>query len=281
MNIIELNNVSKVYKSSQVEKIALNNINLSIEKGEFLGVIGASGSGKTTLLNILGCMDRITSGGYFLYSKDVSKLNTDELSELRNKTISFVFQHFALMPTYNVYDNVELPLSFRKMSNKEKKDKVLNVLRNLGIESEIDKYPNQLSGGQKQRVAIAGVLAMNLNIIILDEATSMLDPKGKVEINELIEQLHKKTNLTIVSITHDMEEVTKSDHVVVLDDGKVKMQGKPSEVLLKEDELVASKLDIPFALKLQKELGNAGIEVKKQITIEGIVDELCQLHSNN
>lgn len=218
MNIIELNNVSKVYKSSQVEKIALNNINLSIEKGEFLGVIGASGSGKTTLLNILGCMDRITSGGYFLYSKDVSKLNTDELSELRNKTISFVFQHFALMPTYNVYDNVELPLSFRKMSNKEKKDKVLNVLRNLGIESEIDKYPNQLSGGQKQRVAIARALVSESDILLADEPTGALDQKTGREFMELLKKINQDGK-TIILITHDMKLTKYCNKVIEIEDG--------------------------------------------------------------
>lgn len=220
MNIIELNNVCKIYKSSQVEKIALNNINLSIKEGEFLGVIGASGSGKTTLLNILGLMDSITSGKYYLYSKDVSEFSTDELSELRNKTISFIFQHFALMPNYNVYDNVELPLSFRKMSNKEKKIKILNVLKELGIESEVNKYPNQLSGGQKQRVAIARALVSESNILLADEPTGALDQKTGREFMELLKKINQQGK-TIILITHDMKLTKYCDRIIEIEDGYI------------------------------------------------------------
>lgn len=258
--------------------MAVDHVSFSIEEGSYTTIIGHNGSGKSTLAKLLIGLLEKKSGEITIADLP---LDEEHLYDIREK-VGVVFQNpDNQFIGSTVADDIAFGLENHQVPTEEMQNLIEEFAKKVGMSDFLNSEPTKLSGGQKQRVAIAGVLAMNLNIIILDEATSMLDPKGKVEINELIEQLHKKTNLTIVSITHDMEEVTKSDHVVVLDDGKVKMQGKPSEVLLKEDELVASKLDIPFALKLQKELGNAGIEVKKQITIEGIVDELCQLHSNN
>lgn len=258
--------------------MAVDHVSFSIEEGSYTTIIGHNGSGKSTLAKLLIGLLEKKSGEITIADLP---LDEEHLYDIREK-VGVVFQNpDNQFIGSTVADDIAFGLENHQVPTEEMQNLIEEYAKKVGMSDFLNSEPTKLSGGQKQRVAIAGVLAMNLNIIILDEATSMLDPKGKVEINELIEQLHKKTNLTIVSITHDMEEVTKSDHVVVLDDGKVKMQGKPSEVLLKEDELVASKLDIPFALKLQKELGNAGIEVKKQITIEGIVDELCQLHSNN
>lgn len=257
--------------------MAVDHVSFSIEEGSYTTIIGHNGSGKSTLAKLLIGLLEKKSGEITIADLP---LDEEHLYDIREK-VGVVFQNpDNQFIGSTVADDIAFGLENHQVPTEEMQNLIEEFAKKVGMSDFLNSEPTKLSGGQKQRVAIAGVLAMNLNIIILDEATSMLDPKGKVEINELIEQLHKKTNLTIVSITHDMEEVTKSDHVVVLDDGKVKMQGKPSEVLLKEDELVASKLDIPFALKLQKELGNAGIEVKKQITIEGIVDELCQLHSN-
>lgn len=258
--------------------MAVDHVSFSIEEGSYTTIIGHNGSGKSTLAKLLIGLLEKKSGEITIADLP---LDEEHLYDIREK-VGVVFQNpDNQFIGSTVADDIAFGLENHQVPTEEMQNLIEEFAKKVGMSDFLNSEPTKLSGGQKQRVAIAGVLAMNLNIIILDEATSMLDPKGKVEINELIEQLHKKTNLTIVSITHDMEEVTKSDHVVVLDDGKVKMQGKPSEVLLKEDELIASKLDIPFALKLQKELGNAGIEVKKQITIEGIVDELCQLHSNN
>ena len=141
----------------------------------------------------------------------------------------------------------------------------------------LDHEPTKLSGGQKQRVAIAGVLAMSPEILIFDESTSMLDPQGKDEINRLIRELHENTKMTLISITHDIEEVTKSDHVIIMDSGKVVMSGKPEEVLLEKEKLIKMRLDVPFSVKLQNELSNLGIHVKNTTSIEGLVDELCQL----
>lgn len=258
--------------------MAVDHVSFSIEEGSYTTIIGHNGSGKSTLAKLLIGLLEKKSGEITIADLP---LDEEHLYDIREK-VGVVFQNpDNQFIGSTVADDIAFGLENHQVPTEEMQNLIEEFAKKVGMSDFLNSEPTKLSGGQKQRVAIAGVLAMNLNIIILDEATSMLDPKGKVEINELIEQLHKKTNLTIVSITHDMEEVTKSDHVVVLDDGKVKMQGKPSEVLLNEDELIDSKLDIPFALKLQKELKNAGIEVEKQITIEGIVDELCQLHSNN
>jgi len=140
----------------------------------------------------------------------------------------------------------------------------------------LNSEPTRLSGGQKQRVAIAGVLAMHPEILILDEATSMLDPKGREEINTLVREIHEQNKMTIISITHDIEEVAKSDRVIVLEQGKVRMQGTPQEILTKEAELLSLNLDVPFAYRLSKELQKKGIKVSDQITLEGLVSELCQ-----
>lgn len=258
--------------------MAVDHVSFSIEEGSYTTIIGHNGSGKSTLAKLLIGLLEKKSGEITIADLP---LDEEHLYDIREK-VGVVFQNpDNQFIGSTVADDIAFGLENHQVPTEEMQNLIEEYAKKVGMSDFLNSEPTKLSGGQKQRVAIAGVLAMNLNIIILDEATSMLDPKGKVEINELIEQLHKKTNLTIVSITHDMEEVTKSDHVVVLDDGKVKMQGKPSEVLLNEDELIDSKLDIPFALKLQKELKNAGIDVEKQITIEGIVDELCQLHSNN
>lgn len=258
--------------------MAVDHVSFSIEEGSYTTIIGHNGSGKSTLAKLLIGLLEKKSGEITIADLP---LDEEHLYDIR-ENVGVVFQNpDNQFIGSTVADDIAFGLENHQVPTEEMQNLIEEYAKKVGMSDFLNSEPTKLSGGQKQRVAIAGVLAMNLNIIILDEATSMLDPKGKVEINELIEQLHKKTNLTIVSITHDMEEVTKSDHVVVLDDGKVKMQGKPSEVLLNEDELIDSKLDIPFALKLQKELKNAGIDVEKQITIEGIVDELCQLHSNN
>ena len=143
----------------------------------------------------------------------------------------------------------------------------------------LDSEPTKLSGGQKQRVAIAGVLAMAPEIMIFDESTSMLDPQGKNEINEVIRELHAKTKMTLVSITHDIEEVTKSDFVIVMNNGQVVMSGKPEEIMMREKELLKSNLDLPFSLKIIKELEKNKIKLNKSVTLEGLVDELCQLNS--
>lgn len=275
---MEIINVKDLCFSYDEKVLAVDHVSFSIEEGSYTTIIGHNGSGKSTLAKLLIGLLEKKSGEINIASLP---LDEEHLYEIR-ENVGVVFQNpDNQFIGSTVADDIAFGLENHQVPTEEMQELIEEFAQKVGMSDFLNSEPTKLSGGQKQRVAIAGVLAMNLNIIILDEATSMLDPKGKMEINELIQQLHKKTNLTILSITHDMEEVTKSDHVIVLDDGKVKMQGKPEEVLLKEEDLIASKLDVPFALKLQKELANAGITVEKQITIEGIVDELCQLHSNN
>ena len=218
MNIIELKNATKIYEDGQIKKIALNNLDLLIEKGEFLGIIGTSGSGKTTLLNVLGLMDKLTLGNYKLEGKEVSGLSENDLSDLRNNKVSFIFQHFALMSNYNVYDNVELPLSFRKMN--KKKEKILNILDELGIKSEIYKYPEQLSGGQKQRVAIARALISESEIILADEPTGALDQKTGKEFMQILKRINK-AGKTIILITHDMNLTEHCTRIIQIEDGNI------------------------------------------------------------
>ncbi|NBK98654.1 MAG: energy-coupling factor transporter ATPase [Erysipelotrichia bacterium] len=275
---MEIINVKDLSFSYDDKKLAVDHVSFAIEEGSYTTIIGHNGSGKSTLAKLLIALLEKKSG-----SITIANLPLDEehLYDIREK-VGVVFQNpDNQFIGSTVADDIAFGLENHQVPSEKMQDLIEEYAQKVGMSDFLNSEPTKLSGGQKQRVAIAGVLAMNLNIIILDEATSMLDPKGKQEINELIQTLHQKTNLTIVFITHDMEEVTKSDYVIVLDDGKVKMQGKPSDVLMNEKALVESKLDIPFALKLQKELAKVGVEVDKQITIEGIVDELCQLHANN
>ena len=275
MEIIKVKDVSFSYNE---EKKAVDNVSFSIKEGSYTTIIGHNGSGKSTLAKLLiGLLER--KEGMI----EIANMPLDEehLYAIREK-VGVVFQNpDNQFIGSTVADDIAFGLENHQVPSDKMQALIEEFAKKVGMEDFLQSEPTKLSGGQKQRVAIAGVLAMNLNIIILDEATSMLDPKGKEEINTLIQQLHEKTNLTIVSITHDMEEVSKSDHVIVLDEGKVKLEGKPSTILTKEKALVDSKLDVPFAMKLCKELKKEGIAIKKQITIEGVVDALCQLHSIN
>jgi putative ABC transport system ATP-binding protein len=202
MAIIELRNLVKVYGKDDYATLALDDVNLSIDKGEFISVMGPSGSGKSTLLNIIGCMDIQTKGEYLLKGKSLKGLSNRELSKVRNQTVSFVFQHFALLKDYSVYDNIELPLSCRKMSGKEKKEKIMFFMSKLGIQSHAKKKPTQISGGQQQRVAIARALVGGTDIILADEPTGALDQKTGRELMELLSDINREGK-TIIVVTHD------------------------------------------------------------------------------
>lgn len=260
------------------QTLAVNNASFEIEEGSYTTIIGHNGSGKSTIAKLLIGLKEAKSGSITI---DSMPLDLEHLYEIRN-CVGVVFQNpDNQFIGSTVADDIAFGLENHQLPSEEMQTRIESMAEKVGMSDFLQSEPINLSGGQKQRVAIAGVLAMDLKVIILDEATSMLDPKGKKEINELIKELHKKSNLTIISITHDIEEVTKSDHVIVLNDGEVLMQGKPKLVLGKEKELLNANLDIPFALKLIKQLKNAGIKVKKDITIEGVVKQICQLHSKN
>lgn len=220
MKILELKNIFKIYGKGDSETKALAGVDLTIEKGDFCAIMGPSGSGKSTLLNILGCMDTPTSGEYILKGQDVSKMKNKQLSKLRNQVISFVFQYFALMDEYTVFDNIMLPLNCQKYSYKEKKDRVNYYMKRLGIEKYAKKKPTQLSGGQQQRVAIARALVSNADIILADEPTGALDSTTGEELMELLQEINE-SGKTLILVTHNEKVAEKCNYVIYIEDGKI------------------------------------------------------------
>ena len=273
MKVIELKNVSFKYDEEYVVK----NVSFSIEKGSYTTIIGHNGSGKSTIAKlIMGLLEK-EKGQIFV---DGLELTLENLYNIREK-IGIVFQNpDNQFIGSTVRDDIAFGLENHCIPHEQMDPLILKFAEKVGMLNYLDSEPTKLSGGQKQRVAIAGVLAMYFNVIIFDEATSMLDPQGKKEINELIEEIHREKNITIVSITHDIEEAVKSDYVIVMDKGKVAMEGKPEEILLREKELIQMQLDIPFTLKLKNELKKQGVNVETNIKMEGMVDALCQLNLN-
>ena len=203
------------------EKInVLKGINLEIQKGEYVALMGPSGSGKSTLMNILGCLDTPTSGSYILNGNDVSKMHDNELAEIRNKEIGFVFQTFNLLPRTTALDNVALPMIYAGFSKSERKKRAEEVLTQVGLSDRMDHQPNQLSGGQRQRVAVARALVNKPSIILADEPTGNLDSKTSIEIMMLFEEIHKNGN-TVILVTHEEEIAAYAKRVIRLRDGNI------------------------------------------------------------
>jgi putative ABC transport system ATP-binding protein len=219
--MLDLRNITKIYKDGQVETKALDGISFKIEEGEFVAIIGPSGSGKSTLMHILGCLDTPTSGQYFLDGKDVSNFSEDELAEIRNKKIGFVFQQFYLLQRANVLRNVMLPLIYTNLSKKEREEKAKEALEKSAFPKEFwYHFPNQLSGGMQQRVAIARALVNNPLLILADEPTGNLDSKtGDIVLNTLID-LNKKGH-TLIIVTHELYIAKYAKRIIALKDGKV------------------------------------------------------------
>lgn len=221
MTQIILKDVCKVYKGKGYEVPALQNINLQIEEGEMLGIMGPSGSGKSTLLNILGCIDTVTSGGYVLNNKEISKYTKKEKASLRNKEFGFILQDFALLENYSVQYNIELPMIYSKMSKKYRIKRSHELMDTLGIYDKAKMYPNMLSGGQRQRVAIARALSNNANIILSDEPTGALDSKTSREIIKLFHEVNKMGK-TIIIVSHDKMIMDNCRRVINIVDGELK-----------------------------------------------------------
>ncbi len=219
MTIMELKNISKTYGKGESATKALKNINLKIDKGDFCAIMGPSGSGKSTLLNIIGCMDTPTSGKYILKGEEVSKLKAKQLSRIRNEVVSFVFQYFALMDEYTVFDNIMLPLNCQKIYSKEKRERINYYMKRLGIEKYSKKKPTQLSGGQQQRVAIARALVTNSDIILADEPTGALDSQTGEELMELLSEINKQGK-TILVVTHNENVAKYCKSIMWLKDGR-------------------------------------------------------------
>lgn len=220
MNIIELKNISKVYGKKDYQTIALKRINLSIEKGEFLAVMGASGSGKSTFLNILGCIDVPTSGEYLLQGILTNSKSEKELSNIRNYTVSFIFQNFALLNDYSLYENIELPLLHRKISARQKKEKIMLYASRLGISDILRKKPHETSGGQQQRAAIARALVCESEIILADEPTGALDQKTGEDLLQFLKQLNQEGK-TIIVVTHDSKTANYANKIITIADGQI------------------------------------------------------------
>lgn len=218
--MIEIHNLYKTYQINQIQIQALKNINLSIKKNEFVAIIGPSGSGKTTLMNMLGCLDTPTSGTYILDNVEVSSLTDDELAEIRNQKIGFVFQSFNLIQKLTALENVELPLIYMGVKSSERLRRAKSALEKVGLGDRLHHKPNELSGGQQQRVAIARALINNPPIIFADEPTGNLDSKSGAEIMSLLKELHKNGN-TIVLITHDNEIANQADRIIRISDGTI------------------------------------------------------------
>ena len=220
MGIIELKYITKEYHSDAVVTPALSDIELTVEKGEFIAVMGASGSGKTTLLNIIGCMDVSTSGTYIFDGMDLSHEKEKNLSAIRGKRIAFVFQHFALIDEYTVFENVEVPLLKQALSKAERKKKVTSALKTVGITELSGKKPTHISGGQKQRVAIARAIACGAEVILADEPTGALDSKTGKEIMGLFSDLNA-TGKTVILITHDRQIASYAKRLITIQDGRI------------------------------------------------------------
>ena len=218
--IIDIRNMYKIYNPGENEVRALDDVSLEINQGEFIAIVGHSGSGKSTFMNMLGCLDTPDSGEYFLDGKDVANLSDNELSDIRNHKIGFIFQGFNLIPNLDALGNVELPLIYRGLGKQQRKEIAGEALSKVGLENRMDHRPNQLSGGQQQRVAVARAIAAQPPIILADEPTGNLDSKSTIEIMNILKDLHE-SGRTVIIITHDDEIANQVDRVVRIMDGKI------------------------------------------------------------
>lgn len=218
--LIRVDDLRKIYNPGENEVRALDGVSLTIERGEFVAIVGHSGSGKSTLMNMLGCLDTPTSGHYYLEGLDVSTLSDDQLSDIRNKKIGFIFQGFNLIANLDAVGNVELPLIYRKVGKQKRRRIAVQALKKVGLGARLDHRPNELSGGQQQRVAVARAIAAQPPIILADEPTGNLDSRSTVEIMDILEELHR-SGRTVIVITHDDDIARQVNRVIRIMDGRV------------------------------------------------------------
>lgn len=270
MHILEIKDLTFSYDD---QSDAVSEASFTVEKGSYTTIIGQNGSGKSTIAKlIIGLLEK-KSGTIIVDGIELSLATVDQIRQ----KVGIVFQNpDNQFIGATVRDDIAFGLENHCVAPETMDDIIESFAKEVNMIDYLNHEPTKLSGGQKQRVAIAGVLAMSPDIIIFDEATSMLDPQGKNEINDLIDKLHEENDMTIISITHDIEEVVHSDHVIVLSDGKVAMEGSPDEVLKRETELLKLSLDTPFTYKFNQALANLGISVKEMVHMERLVDELWQ-----
>jgi putative ABC transport system ATP-binding protein len=246
---VRLEDVRKTYRSGEVDVQAVRGVSLEIKRGEFVALMGSSGSGKSTLMNILGCLDRPTAGRYFLDGEDVSSLNRDELADVRNRKLGFVFQNFNLLARTSALENVELPLLYsdQALTSAQLRDKAEQVLAAVGLQGRGDHTPSQLSGGQQQRVAIARALINDPEVLLADEPTGNLDSRTSVEVMEIFQSLNEK-GITIIMVTHEPDIASYARRNIVMKDG-----------LVRNDQLVANRLNA--AVELEKISATDALEV--------------------
>lgn len=218
--LIHIENMKKIYNPGENEVRALDGIDLDIEKGDLVAIVGHSGSGKSTLMNMLGCLDTPTSGKYVLDGQDVASMTDNQLADVRNKEIGFIFQGFNLISNLDAVGNVELPLVYRGVSKNERKQLAMEALKSVGLEDRMKHKPNEMSGGQQQRVAVARAVAAKPPIILADEPTGNLDTKSTQEIMEILKELHR-SGITVIIITHDEEIASQAHRVIRILDGRI------------------------------------------------------------
>lgn len=240
--MIKINDISKVFRTSEVETVALNHVNLEVKEGEFVAIMGPSGCGKSTLLNILGLLDNPTEGSYKLLGQEVADLKEKERTRVRKGKLGFVFQSFNLIDELNVYENVELPLTYLGVKAGERKRMVDDILKRMNISHRAKHFPQQLSGGQQQRVAIARALVKMPRVLLLDEPLSNLDARLRLQTREEIRRIQRETKITTIFVTHDQEEALSiSDLIVVMKEGILQQIGKPQEVYDQPANLFVAK----------------------------------------
>ena len=226
--LIELKDIYKIYQMGGEEVRANDGISLTVERGEFVAIVGKSGSGKSTLMNIIGALDVPTSGSYLLDGEDVDQMSDDQLADIRNRMIGFIFQQYNLLPKSNLLENVELPLLYAKVGREERRERAMKSLERVGLAEKWRNMPNQLSGGQQQRVSIARALAGNPSLILADEPTGALDSRTSREVLDFLKELNQEGN-TIIMITHDNSIAMEAKHVVRIHDGKINFNGDVKE----------------------------------------------------
>ena len=221
MCLIEIKSLNKTFGKGNSKTIALKDVNLKINKGELVAIVGTSGSGKSTLLNIIGALDSPSSGEYLLNSKNISNLTQKELAKIRNMTFGFIVQYFALIKDDTVSENIEIPLEYSKVKSNEREKRISEVLKKLGILDKVKKKPKELSGGQQQRVAIARALINNPDIILADEPTGALDSKTSQQVIDILKELNKEGK-TVIIVTHDNKIAMQCHRVLTIEDGSIK-----------------------------------------------------------
>ena len=275
MSAVEVSHLSFSYDG---QNDVIKDVSFEIPKGSYTTIVGHNGSGKSTIAKLLIGLLKAKSGEIKILG---NTLNEENVYSLRNH-VGIVFQNpDNQFIGSTVADDIAFGLENHCVPQEQMQAIIEDVAARVNMSDFLDSEPTKLTGGQKQRVAIAGILAIAPDIIIFDESTSMLDPQGKASINEQIQKLHDERNITILSITHDMEEVAQSEYVIVLKDGKVEMQGTPKQIFEHKGKLKEMKLELPFALSFSEKLKNEGIFKDSYCTLDEVVNELCQLRSTN